>query len=199
MAHRLKKKTNSVLLTVLILLLSGSVFAQEKTLPPPPPIAPPFPNLFDKNSEHEYLQSLNNVLRKKLSTIKRFDNKTYQKLLQKTYFNTMDVPFFNEFDKVRMERRKEISTLEIETTSLALTYKNDANADKSKIKKELTKKLNELFTLKEQNKKQDVERLEKKLKDLKKSLSVRNDHKDEIIKRRFNQLIGEEEYLDWNK
>ncbi len=199
MLQILKKKTSSILIAAFMVVLSSSVFAQKEPLPPPPPTAPVIPRLFDKNTEHQYLQSLNNILRLQLKKIKRFDKKAYERLLQKTYFNTMDIPFFNKFDKKRMESRKEISSLEIETTSLALTYKNDASADKSKIKKELTEKLNELFTLKEKNKQQDVARLEKKLKDLKRSLAIRNQRKDEIIERRLNELIGDEKYLEWNE
>ena len=196
MLQILKKKISSILIATFMVLLSSTVFAQKQPLPPPPlPTAPAFPKLFDKNTEHQYLQSLNNIMRMQLKKIKKFDRRAYERLLQKTYFNTMDIPFFNKFDKKRMRRRKEISSLEIGTTSLALTYKNDASADKSKIKKELTEKLNELFTLKEKNKQKDFERLEKKLKDLKHSLTVRNQHKDEIIERRLNELIGDEKYM----
>lgn len=191
------KKTHTTITTLLIILIfsAGLTFAQKKPGPPPPPP----PKLFNKQVENQYLKSINNVLKEKLFNIKKYDKKTYERLLQKSYFNSMDFPFFNSFDKKRQEMKNKISALEVETNSLALSYKNDSNVDKSKIKKKLRNALNELFELKEQNKKQDVDRLEKQLKTLKHSLSVRSKNKDEIIKRRLNQLIGEDKYLDWNE
>jgi len=193
------KKTHTTITTLLIILIfsAGLTFAQKKPGPPPPPPIPP--KLFNKQAENQYLKSINNVLKEKLFNIKKYDRKTYERLLQKSYFNSMDFPFFNSFDKKRQEMKNKISALEVETNSLALSYKNDSNVDKSKIKKKLRNALNKLFELKEQNKKQDVERLEKQLKTLKHSLSVRSKNKDEIIKRRLNQLIGEDKYMDWNE
>lgn len=194
MFNQTKKYTTTIILIVLM-LFSGLTFAQKKTGPPPPP----FPKLFNKQTENQYLKSVNNVLKEKLFNIKKFDKKAYERLLQKSYFSSIDFPFFNSFDQKRKEMKSKISALEIETTSLALSYKNDSNIDKSKIKKRLNNTLNELFDLKEQNKKQDVERLENQLKTLKHSLIVRSKNKVEIIKRRLNQLIGEDKYLDWNE
>ena len=191
------KKTHTTITTLLIILIfsAGLTFAQKKPGPPPPP--PPIP--LNKQAENQFLKSINNMLKEKLFNIKKYDRKTYERLLQKSYFNSMDFPFFNSFDKKRQEIKNKISTLDIETNSLALSYKNDSNVDKSKIKEKLRNKLNELFDLKELTKKQDVERLEKRLKTLKHSLAVRSKNKDEIIKRRLNQLIGEEKYMDWNE
>ena len=191
------KKTHITITTLLIILIfsAGLTFAQKKPGPPPPP--PPIP--LNKQAENQFLKSINNMLKEKLFNIKKYDRKTYERLLQKSYFNSMDFPFFNSFDKKRQEIKNKISTLDIETNSLALSYKNDSNVDKSKIKEKLRNKLNELFDLKELTKKQDVERLEKRLKTLKHSLAVRSKNKDEIIKRRLNQLIGEEKYMDWNE
>ena len=194
------KKTHTTVTTLLIILIfsAGLTFAQKNPGPPPPP--PPMPpKLFNKQAENQFLKSINNMLKEKLFNIKKYDRKTYERLLQKSYFNSMDFPFFNSFDKKRQEIKNKISTLDIETNSLALSYKNDSNVDKSKIKEKLRNKLNELFDLKELTKKQDVERLEKRLKTLKHSLAVRSKNKDEIIKRRLNQLIGEEKYMDWNE
>ncbi len=198
-----KKNSSKTVLLILLMLLSSLTIAQKKPelrIPPlPEPEVMATPSLLDTNTENQYLKSLNNMLRMKLNKIKRFDKKAYQRLLQKSYFNSMDIPFFNSFDQKRQKMKRKISSLEIETTSLAMSYKNDTNADKVKIKKELKEKLGELFLIKEKNKEQDVERLEKRLNDLKKSLTVRSKHKDEIIKRRLNQLIGEAKYLDWNE
>ena len=191
------KKTHTTVTTLLIILIfsAGLTFAQKKPGPPPPPP----PKLFNKQVENQYLKSLNKALKKKLFNIKKYDRKAYERLLRRSHFNSMDFPFFNSFNQKGRELKNKISALEIETTLLALKYKNDSTVDKSKIKEKLRNKLNELFDLKEQTKKQDVERLEKRLKSLKHSLSVRSKNKDKIVNRRLNQLIGEDKYLDWNE
>ena len=65
------------------------------------------------------------------------------------------------------------------------------------IKNKLRRNLLELFTLKEEDRKKEVEELKHKLAKLEKVLNVRMKNKDEIIKRRLEELIGEEDYLEW--
>ena len=43
-----------------------------------------------------------------------------------------------------------------------------------------------------------MEELEKELSELKKSLEVRQRNKDKIIERRIQELLEEDEYLEWD-
>ena len=58
--------------------------------------------------------------------------------------------------------------------------------------------LNKLFVQKEERRKEEVEILQKELVELQKSLEVRQKNKNQIIERRIQELLEEDEYLDWD-
>jgi hypothetical protein len=57
--------------------------------------------------------------------------------------------------------------------------------------------LEKLFEMKEKERSLNIEMLEKELARLKESVSVRQQHKKEIINRRLNELIGRDDYFEW--
>ena len=57
--------------------------------------------------------------------------------------------------------------------------------------------LSELFDRREEDRRNDIARLEKRLTDLKGSVQDRRAHKDDIVKRRLSELLGGEDALRW--
>ena len=71
------------------------------------------------------------------------------------------------------------------------------NPPKETMKKELVSTLNELFDLKEADKKREISRLENELKKLNDMIDSRNKNRERIIDKRFNEMMGQPEYLEW--
>ncbi|MGE5681773.1 MAG: hypothetical protein ACM34K_12920 [Bacillota bacterium] len=147
--------------------------------------------------EQKYLKDIMPKIKKELEEIKKLNKIKYFDILKDLHFENLNGPFFGKMDKEAVERMRKVSELEVETESLGLKYQNANKADKEKMKSELKNKLNELFELKETNRKQEVEHLEKRLSELRKSLQERRDNKDEIVRKRMMELTGESKNMEW--
>ena len=62
---------------------------------------------------------------------------------------------------------------------------------------DLRQKLEEIFSMKEENRRRETEQLEKELSKLRDQLRKRERNREEIIDRRLKELIGERQALDW--
>jgi hypothetical protein len=153
---------------------------------------------FSGDTETLYRQQLNKELLEKLEQIKQKNQNKYQTLLREAYFKNSRFPHWERRNKEQFERQQKILDLEIQSESLALDYKDTDGNKKQSVKKELQKVLSELFELREKDRKEDVARLEKELQELKESLQIRANKKNEIIERRIEDLLGENKYLDWD-
>ena len=51
--------------------------------------------------------------------------------------------------------------------------------------------------MREAQKQEEVKQLEKRLQDLKESLQMRKQNKEEIVNRRIQELLGNSKYLRW--
>jgi len=197
-------KINYFLAFMLFLFLGSTLYSQEVKIPnppPPPPNAPDwsFFSKMSKEQEQKILQKYSEKLKQSLKVLKRLNEKKYYEILRKRQFDNLMIPFpFNsEENKEQIEREKKINELEILTETLGAKYQSSNKAEKQTIKNKLRRKLEELFTLKEAARKKEVEELKHKLSKLEKALNLRMKNKDKIIKRRLEELIGEEDYLEW--
>lgn len=148
--------------------------------------------------EKEYLKSLTPSLRADLEEIKKLNKETYYDLLREAHFARFDFPFVDKGEKERFDIDKKLIEYNISTELLGLKYQNAGESERSKFKVELMKKIGEMFDLKEQQRKMEVAQLQKELEELKKSLAVRKNNKDAIVLKRFNELTGVGDYLDWD-
>jgi hypothetical protein len=73
----------------------------------------------------------------------------------------------------------------------------DKTANKEKLQNEIKRRLNQLFELKEIERKNRITRLEKELTDLKASVISRDQNKSEIIEQKLKKLIGVPKNLRW--
>ncbi len=181
------------------------IFAQEKV--PAPPVQPAEPEIdfnfdgFPKMSEKDEQALLKNFkqdLQNQLKIIKKANKNKYYQFLRESQFKNLEVPYLVKRDRDIQRRDRMIFELEIKTQALATEYKSAAKTEQQKIKNELKQKLGELFEKKEEDRKQEVEKLEQELSELKKSLEVRMKNKSEIINRRMEELLDEDQYLDWD-
>lgn len=81
---------------------------------------------------------------------------------------------------------------------LSRQYREAASAEeKSRIETELTGVLKELFDLNLKQRQRELQRLEKELKNIKDEIEKRKTNKDKIIKNRFDEVTGKNDYLRW--
>ncbi len=195
----MKTKTSYYLFFIIFLFLGSTLYSQEAK-PPKPPV--PDWSLFSKISkerEKKILQNYSKKLKQALKHLKQLNEKKYYEILSRRQFDYLMTPplLNNEEEKSEIEREKKINELEVLTETLGAEYQSSNKNEKQKIINELRRKLAELFELKETNRKYEVEKLKQKLEKLEKALIIRMKNKNEIIKRRLEELIGEEDYLDW--
>lgn len=101
-------------------------------------------------------------------------------------------------DPEQAARSKQIMMLEARSMELSSLYKESKNSEKQKkIEQELGGVVNQLFDLRETQREQDIKRIEKDLAQMKKKLDERRSHKDEIVKKRLDQLLERTEELEW--
>ncbi len=195
---------------VLTILFSTQLFfAQEKPRAPLEPEAIEgienefefeFQEVFEMKEEDEkkLLKNLKKELQKNLEVIKRVNKVKYIDLLRESQFKNMKIPFIVKHEKLMHEKENKIFEIEVEVEALAAKHKSAAANEQGKIKQKLKKGLNKLFELKEERRKQEVEALQKELGELKKSLEIRQRNMDKIIERRIQELLEEDQYLEWD-
>lgn len=197
------------ILTLVVFLLPQIFSAQEKPkAPPDPDPVENFEHQFDfefqkyfemkEEDEKKILKNLNETLRSNLEQIKKVNREKYIELLRESQFKNIKIPFIVKHEKLMHERENKIFEAEVKVEALAAKLKNKNTNERSKIKQELKNELNDLFDLKEERRKQEVEELQKELSELKKSLDVRVKNKDKIIERRMQELLEEDQYLEWD-
>ncbi len=199
-------------LTIFFLIsLTGFSFSQDviiTTPPSPDEIEAPegeygiattgwFHDSLSAKDEKEALNKFTEATQKYLEVLKKNSkDKYYQYLRQGRYqlFSTSeDFTYFSN----QNERSKKILELDIQTDALGAQYQKASDAEKAKLKDDLKKKLYELFELKESDRKEEYERLREKLDKLKETLNERQKFKDEIVKRKMEELIGESKHIRW--
>lgn len=197
-------KIKLIIVLVAIMFSFTELTAQTKIPKPPKPEKFDFDFDFDfeelkmsLKEEKKALKELKASLREQLKTIKEHNSNTYFELLRESKFKNMHFPFMGKNDEKERERAKRIFELEVASESQVVKYQIANANNKKSLKNELKKTLNKLFDIKEEERKHEVKELENELNELRKSLSIRMKNKNEIIKRRLQELLEEDDYLEW--
>jgi hypothetical protein len=190
--------------TVLVMtfFITSVSLAQDHTKPPKPPKAPKIVGYSneDVQDEKELLDKMSPELKADLLKVKEIDKEEYEDLLRNVSYSSYDMytGFMGPEEKERYDNERRIDEMEVRSEALGIRYEHSSSeSEKQKIVSGLKTVLNQLFDMKERSRTLEVEHLEKELKQLKESLKVRKQSKNEIINRRLNELIGKGDYLDW--
>lgn len=99
--------------------------------------------------------------------------------------------------KGSMKERVEISRMDMESRRLAHKVR-DANGDeRTRLEAELDELLDDIYNRKQQIRAEEIERLEKRLAELRDTQQLRRSSRNDIIERRKKELLGERDELDW--
>lgn len=191
-----------------LLLISLPNFAQVVVAEPDAPPAIFWGNeKLTEKEEKEYLSKISNEqLKRELMEIKKLDEKKYFSLLRRT--SLMSLPsiysiggnseFMISGEREVSELRNKISELELYSEVLGVKYQEADQADKQKLASQLKSTLSDVFDLRESQRKEEVAKLEKKLSELKESIQIRSNNKEQIVDERFRTLTGKGKYLKWD-
>lgn len=91
----------------------------------------------------------------------------------------------------------EIFRLEMEAKRLAQKIKSASGREKEDLKRDLADTLASIYAKKEEARQAKIERLEAELEEERSKQNERRRNKSQIIERRMNELLGEDDALDW--
>ena len=187
---------------IIIAVIAASVPVQYLLAQDQDVKAPDSESWFETEWEHNEQETLSKLpadLREDLSKVKEVDLEQYGELLHDAAHTRYDGHFdyMEAFEKERYETDILVQQLEMQTEALSVQFEHAKDDQKNGLISKLKTKLDELFEMKEKERALNIEMLEKELTQLKESLSVRKQHKTEIINRRLNELIGRDDYFEW--
>jgi len=196
---------------IFLFSLSGLLFSQDVIVTPPEPEEKAgslegvynlsttgwFSDSMNAKDEKESLKKFSEATQKYLEVLKNNSKQKYYQYLNQGRFQLYTTSEDFAYYSNQNERSKKILELDIQTDALGTQYQKANDAEKAKLKDELKKKLYELFELKESERKEEYERLREKLDKLKETLNERQKFKDEIVKRKMEELIGESKHIRW--
>lgn len=194
------------LFVIFFATLLSATFLYSQTEPPKPPkgeLAPVFEEYHEmaKKNEDKILKTIPSDIKEDLLRVKKIDEDKYYDILSEAphfFFDLENAFMLDPFEKKRIEQSQKVEHMEMHTDALGFLYQRSKPDEQLKIKNKLQLKLEQLFDLKEEERRMEVELLEKELKELKASLEVRKKNKVEIINNRMNELMGMDDYLDWD-
>lgn len=96
----------------------------------------------------------------------------------------------------RLMREREMEYESIVLAAQIRRLPEDA-PERERLTEELRRKLEDIFALKEENRRRETEQLEKELEKLRDQLRNREENRAAIVEHRLNELIGRGQELDW--
>jgi len=145
----------------------------------------------------EYIREIYPERAKNLDLWKDLRSEQYRKGLSRAFREMRFMEALKEKDPDRYGRVAEEKRLERESRQLAQKYrKKEDEAEKTRLKGELESLLYEIFDCRQMNRKDEIERLEKRLTELRKANQERLASKEEIVQRRLDELLGEKG-MEW--
>ncbi len=157
-------------------------------------------SLSEKESQaiYKYFNQFDKDALLRLDELKDIDINLYKNQLNHLYFEKMHLERIQEENPGRFKDAIEIRKLDSESHQLSKDYRLEKdNSKKGEIEKKLKKILDELFDLRENEKKIEMERIEDKLNSLDEEINKRRENKKIIVENRFKQLTGQDRDYEW--
>lgn len=204
----------TVLIAVFVIAITSSdAFARRpaRNLDSISPPAPPPGEMFgprhgmmapiteeEERAALTFLRSVDPEGADRLEALKESAPRWYSISLRRTLMAQMRLDEMAQRDSSLYNRHCEIFRLDARAEGLAMQYREAQNdADRTRIRSELIGVLDRLFDLREEDKRYEIERLERRLERLRTVVDERMERKDEIVDRRADELIGARDSIDW--
>lgn len=122
----------------------------------------------------------------------------YRRFLSRGYREMRHLEELKEKDPERYDQRMEEKRLDEDARNLARQYReSDDESEKARLKDELKVLLDRIFDYRQRNRQFEIEKLERRLAELKETNQQRLDNKDEIVRRRLDQMLGRQREWEW--
>jgi hypothetical protein len=189
--------------------------AGEDALPSPPPqsgqnglrrqkpLAQPQQDVLYLTPEQEreaiaYIREVYPDRLENLLAIKERRPLLYRRFLSRGYREMRHLEEMKEKDPERYDQRMEEKRLDEDARNLARQYReSDDESEKARLKDELKVLLDRIFDYRQRNRQFEIEKLERRLAELKETNQQRLDNKDEIVQRRLDQMLGRQREWEW--
>ncbi|MBI5818074.1 MAG: hypothetical protein HZA88_03735 [Verrucomicrobia bacterium] len=101
-------------------------------------------------------------------------------------------------DPERFRQQQQMAEMERQTVELGQKIRRATDEDiKKAAATELKEVLTKLFDLRQQERERNLQQLEREVKEVREALEKRKAKRDEMIQRRFDQLTGKTELMEW--
>ncbi len=133
-----------------------------------------------------------------LKRMKTRNSGNYAKFLSRAFREMRYLEDLKESDPERYEKVSAERNLDRQVRDLARQYKRETDSsEKSRLEGEILTLLQQQFDFRQIHRNEEIDRLEKRLAELKANNQDRVDNKDEIIQRRVEQLLGDNRAFEW--
>lgn len=150
------------------------------------------------NEVIKFLKSFNPGRAEELQHLQKENPREFREVLQHASHEMMELKELKKHDPKRFKAICQRNQLEHKSHKLAEKYRHSDNKkDKERIKKELRKILPRIFDIQKKARMQDVQRMEKELRQLKEKMARRKKIRQQLIEERLKQLTGEKEEWEW--
>ena len=134
----------------------------------------------------------------RLNDLKKQRPEEFERAMNQVAFEIRELLAMKLNDVKRYERRVEQRNNDYRATELAEKIRGAGENQEMKAEREELKRiLGKLFDLREADRELELKRLEEELSRLKDTMQKRRDAKDKIIDKRMAELLGEEDWLEW--
>jgi hypothetical protein len=101
------------------------------------------------------------------------------------------------FDPRMAELDRADQGLNAKSVELSMRFRNAPAAEREQIKQEITEAVNRHFDIRQERRELQLKRLEEELARLKESIQARQQAREEIVKKRLAELLGETDDLNF--
>lgn len=151
-----------------------------------------------KDEAETFLQEQDEMLYDNLMNQKTLRPQQYDRLIVRAYHEMLHLREMEQRDPEMYERLIRERKLDRETRLLAREIKQlESEAEIKARKEKLESKLNTLFDLRQENRLDEIRKLEEKIQELKENNATRLANKAAIVEHRMNELLGERGVMDW--
>lgn len=193
----------SLVLVIPITLTADPPASLTTEFPPPIMVLPPFePTPLNANQQKEalaYLQQDGPLRMESLTTMRRNDPDLFQLTLNRALREKRELERLRISDPARYERKIKERVLVRRSWELAwgMGQKMISESDRQILTRELTRIIGELFDLREETRLLQIQRLENQLAELRRLSTIRQSHRNDIIRKRLEEMLIAKEFLEW--
>jgi len=152
----------------------------------------------EEQEAREFLRKINPGRVAHLDEMKTSEPYLYNTTIRRILWTKARLADMEGSDPEGYRRQMAAFQLESEAHDLALRYRQaTADSDRQRLRAQLTDELARLFDLREADKRAEIEHLQRRLQELRRTVQERRRNKDAIVDRHTQELLGDLDTVEW--